>query len=230
MKALVAAVAQPPQRHELFRSRSEFAREPHREAVGIAQAWQLARVAGKERDERLLERPQGERRAERQLVDDDMPRPHACEDRRELAGHPFGLPEHVVAPRPDLVGDRRDHPLASGVVERAEVLTLLLCVSTDAVVVTLSEPQLDMLEAVGQHALPQRRPGRDDHVSAPPSPLPAQGRQAEVVRRVVGADEQRGHAYRSTSPAAIASIVKCSRTVAIASPARRGSIRATAAR
>ena len=148
------------QRRELVRPGASSLGKRNGEAVEVARKRQLARMAREERDERPLQGPQRQRGPEGQLVDDDVPRLDALQDRRQLRGHALGLPEHVVPARADLEGDRGGHAAPGGGEERAQVLALRgrpAAGAGDAVVVPRAEPQLDVLEAVGEHALAQRR-------------------------------------------------------------------------
>ena len=199
--------AEAAQLGQLPRVGAELLRTVGGEAVELARPGDRGRMAGMERDVGLLERAQRERRAERELIRDDERRAHVGDDLAEALRHRCGLPQQVSLPRLRLQAKRRDHPAAGRGEEGAEVgrLVRLRRLPGETRVARRPEHELAVLEAVAAHPAGESRSGRDHHVVTAPRERLPERRERQVVRGVVGTDEEDSHAASSRRSASASS-------------------------
>ena len=153
-------------------------------------------MADEQRGIGLLERAKGERRPVGDLVGDNDVGVKLVEDGGKLLGERIRLSEQVVHPLLGLAAECRDGaPSRCGeeVGELARFLRWLILGSDQARVASRPESEQAVLESVGGDAGLEPCTGRyDDICPASPECLPDRG-EGQVVRDVVGTDEQGDH-------------------------------------
>ena len=184
--------AQRLQRSERGSGRREARRPELRIAEGLSLRGQLARVPGKEREERHAKAAEGGCGAERELVDEHGVGGDRLDDAAESLGDGLRLPEEIVSASLGLVPEGRDHSRPGRGEERVQPC---ICVRRPyPCVAPGSEPELDVLVAVGGDKRSKRLPSRDHDPVASGAESLGDGRQRVPVGREVGDDDEDDHA------------------------------------
>ena len=170
--------------------------ESRRPVGGVAERHsggrQLARMAGQERREGDVERPEGEGGAEGELVGEDDCRLEVVDDLGQACGDALRLPQQVVEPSSGLKLERRHHPLACRGQELIEARVVAARLGRG--IAACSQPELHVPEAVGEHPLAEAVARREHDLVTIVAQRGADCRHRQVVRDVVRADEERRHA------------------------------------